>query len=122
MPTMFHIRCNTGISKLFSFQETAKYAGRIVCDGNGRLNPNSVLLSYCLCKKIGKNVKLQLSGTPDFSIFPGQVVVIEGKNRTGERVVAEKLYTDVKFPMYPTPKEFTSPRGTERVVSLHFEL
>lgn len=84
----------------------------MVCDSNGKLNTSSILLESCLSNnKLSENVQLQVNDVKEYSLFPGQIVVIEGRNPTGAKIIAEKLYTDVKLPMCPMPKEFLEPRG-----------
>ncbi|NXA81464.1 DPOA2 polymerase, partial [Thryothorus ludovicianus] len=40
----------------------------------------------------GAQVPLDLSELPEYSLFPGQVVALEGTNSTGKRMVVSKLY------------------------------
>jgi len=47
--------------------------GRICCDGNGRLNSNSLLLEGSIETSFGRQVPLDVSNVPQFSLFPGQV-------------------------------------------------
>lgn len=93
------------------FQETVTYAGRVLCDSNGKLNTSSILLESFLSNKMSENVQLQINNVSEYSLFPGQILVVEGRNPTGTKIIAEKLYTDVKLPMCPAPKQFLEPRG-----------
>ena len=47
--------------------------GRVQCDSDGRLNSNSVILHGSLDTCSGAAIPLDLSQTPSFSLFPGQV-------------------------------------------------
>lgn len=47
--------------------------GRIVCDSEGHLNANSVLLEGTLQHSAGHSVKLDLSQLLAYRLFPGQV-------------------------------------------------
>ena len=47
--------------------------GRVCCDGNGRLNANSLLLEGSMETSSGRQVPLDVSNLPQFSLFPGQV-------------------------------------------------
>ncbi|XP_065221865.1 DNA polymerase alpha subunit B isoform X2 [Planococcus citri] len=81
--------------------ETATFAGRILCDGRGKLNPSSLLLECCLFNIREEKVKLEVNEAPEYSLFPGQVIVVEGKNPDGKRIIAEKIYADAKPDIYP---------------------
>uniref|UniRef100_A0A8C6KTA4 DNA polymerase alpha subunit B n=1 Tax=Nothobranchius furzeri TaxID=105023 RepID=A0A8C6KTA4_NOTFU len=76
-------------------QDTISVLGQVCCDGNGKLNAKSVLLEAGPDQG-GQQVPVDLSELKEYSLFPGQVVVMEGMNATGERFVASKLY-DVSY-------------------------
>ncbi|NXI80371.1 DPOA2 polymerase, partial [Rhipidura dahli] len=73
-------------------QEPVTVLGQIGCDGNGKLNAKSVLLVGDREHSGGAQVPLDLSELPEYSLFPGQVVALEGTNSTGRRMVVSKLY------------------------------
>uniref|UniRef100_A0A8C6KPC0 DNA polymerase alpha subunit B n=1 Tax=Nothobranchius furzeri TaxID=105023 RepID=A0A8C6KPC0_NOTFU len=80
-------------------QDTISVLGQVCCDGNGKLNAKSVLLEAGPDQG-GQQVPVDLSELKEYSLFPGQVVVMEGMNATGERFVASKLYdVSYKFPL-----------------------
>ena len=54
-------------------QEPVAVVGRVCCDGNGRLNANSLLLEGSIETSSGRQVPLDVSNLPQFSLFPGQV-------------------------------------------------
>ena len=72
--------------------------GRICCDGNGRLNANSLLLEGSIDSSSGRQVPLDVSNVPQFSLFPGQVVAMDGINSSGRRFVANKIHEGVLSP------------------------
>ncbi|GBG78101.1 hypothetical protein CBR_g26038 [Chara braunii] len=74
-------------------QEPGLYVGRICCDGEGRLNPRSVLLegNGDSEQSNGHRVKVDLREIDSFSIFPGQIVGIEGRNPSGHCLVASRI-------------------------------
>lgn len=98
-------------SSFIFFQETVTFAGRVLCDSNGKLNTSSILLESFLSNKMSENVQLQINNVSEYSLFPGQILVVEGRNPTGTKIIAEKVYADVKLPMCPAPKQFLEPRG-----------
>lgn len=65
--------------------------GMICCDGEGRLNEKSIMLQSSAEHSGGESVRLDLQRLSQFSVFPGQVVGIEGHNPSGHCLVASKL-------------------------------
>lgn len=65
--------------------------GRIVCDSDAKLNENSVLLESS--REIGSGVRipLNLSSVPSYSLFPGQIVMLEGVNSDGKCLHVQKF-------------------------------
>ena len=53
-------------------QEEALHTGRIVGDGEGRLDVAALQLEGGLAASQGHRVRLDVSQLPDFRIFPGQ--------------------------------------------------
>lgn len=50
-----------------------------------------------------------MSEVPEYSLFPGQIVLVEGKNPVGDKIIAEKIHTDVLLSKCPAPKIFLNP-------------
>ncbi|XP_018409803.1 PREDICTED: DNA polymerase alpha subunit B isoform X1 [Nanorana parkeri] len=94
----FHIEEFTSVS--FPAQETVTVLGQIACDSNGKLNSKSVVLEGDREHSSGMYVPVDLSDLKEYSLFPGQVVVMEGTNSTGRKFVANKLYEGVPLPFY----------------------
>ncbi|KAA0714255.1 DNA polymerase alpha subunit B [Triplophysa tibetana] len=84
-------------------QNSITVLGQVCCDSNGKLNAQSVLLEAGQ-EQGGRQVPVDLSELKEFSLFPGQVVVMEGMNASGEKFVATKLYEGISLPFY-TPVE-----------------
>uniref|UniRef100_A0A8V0XAW8 DNA polymerase alpha 2, accessory subunit n=1 Tax=Gallus gallus TaxID=9031 RepID=A0A8V0XAW8_CHICK len=91
-------------SLLLPAQDSVTVLGRIGCDSNGKLNPKSAVLEGDRERSAGAQIPLELSELQEFSLFPGQVVVVEGTNSTGRRLVVSKLYEGVPLPFH-TPKD-----------------
>uniref|UniRef100_A0A4W4FCI0 DNA polymerase alpha subunit B n=1 Tax=Electrophorus electricus TaxID=8005 RepID=A0A4W4FCI0_ELEEL len=72
-------------------QDTVAVLGQVCCDSNGKLNAHSVLLEASQ-EQGARQVPVDLSELRDYSLFPGQVVIMEGMNTSGSRFVASKLY------------------------------
>lgn len=81
--------------------------GMIACDGNGRLNPSSILLEGSLETSDGFDTQLDVSSLPAYSLFPGQIVAISGTSSTGDKFVGSKLLPNVIAPFPDFPKTFT---------------
>ncbi|XP_068182355.1 DNA polymerase alpha subunit B isoform X2 [Antennarius striatus] len=80
-------------------QDSITVLGQVCCDSNGKLNAQSVLLEAGP-EQGGQQVPVVLSELKEYSLFPGQVVVMEGMNTTGRKLVASKLYEGVPLPFY----------------------
>ncbi|XP_029297834.1 DNA polymerase alpha subunit B [Cottoperca gobio] len=80
-------------------QDSITVLGQVCCDSNGKLNAQSVLLEAGP-EQGGQQVPVDLSELKDYSLFPGQVVVMEGMNTTGRKLMASKLYEGVPLPFY----------------------
>ncbi|XP_061091800.1 DNA polymerase alpha subunit B [Conger conger] len=80
-------------------QDSVTVLGQVCCDGNGKLNAQSVLLEAGQDQG-GRQVPVDLSELTEFSLFPGQVVVMEGMNTSGRKLMASKLYEGIPLPFY----------------------
>ncbi|XP_067373600.1 DNA polymerase alpha subunit B isoform X2 [Channa argus] len=80
-------------------QDKITVLGQVCCDSNGKLNVQSVLLETGP-EQGGQQVPVDLSELKEYSLFPGQVVVMEGMNTTGRKLMASKLYEGVPLPLY----------------------
>ncbi|KAM7250757.1 hypothetical protein ACFE04_022640 [Oxalis oulophora] len=72
-------------------QSTVFAVGMICCDGEGHLNEKSVLLQSSIEHSGGQRVRLDLHEIDQFSLFPGQVVGIQGQNPSGHCLIATKV-------------------------------
>ncbi|NXP15217.1 DPOA2 polymerase, partial [Thinocorus orbignyianus] len=79
-------------SVLLPAQEPVTVLGQISCDSNGKLNPKSVVLEGDREHSSGGQIPLDLSELKEYSLFPGQIVALEGTNSTGRMMVVSKLY------------------------------
>ncbi|XP_062854567.1 DNA polymerase alpha subunit B isoform X2 [Trichomycterus rosablanca] len=84
-------------------QDTVSVLGQVCCDSNGKLNAQSVLLEASQ-EHGARQVPVDLSELKEYSLFPGQVVVMEGINTSGSKFVASKLYEGVPLPFYSIPE------------------
>ncbi|KAG7464536.1 hypothetical protein MATL_G00166620 [Megalops atlanticus] len=85
-------------------QDRVTVLGQVCCDSNGKLNAQSVLLEAGQDQG-GRQVPLDLSELKEYSLFPGQVVVMEGMNTTGRKLVASKLCEGVPLPFHSAGME-----------------
>ncbi|RUS29659.1 DNA polymerase alpha subunit B N-terminal-domain-containing protein [Jimgerdemannia flammicorona] len=87
-------------------QDTITAVGRICCDTDSRLNDQSVLFETS--RRFGglHRVKLMLGDVPEFALFPGQILGVEGTNRTGHYLTASKF-------LPPPLPNLTLPNPTE---------
>nr|XP_033812159.1 DNA polymerase alpha subunit B isoform X2 [Geotrypetes seraphini] len=96
-------------------QEPVTVLGQIGCDSNGRLNSKSVILEGDQEYSSGMQVPVDLSELKEYSLFPGQVVVMEGINSTGRKLIVSKLYEGVPLPFYK-PTEALEDSGPQMVL------
>ncbi|XP_071505215.1 DNA polymerase alpha subunit B-like [Diadema antillarum] len=76
-------------------QESETIVGRICCDSNGRLNAQSVMMEGSVESSAGKQTAISLAEVKAYSLFPGQVVAMDGVNSAGVKFVASKIYPGV---------------------------
>jgi len=95
------------VSVLRATVEVATAVGRVVCDSEGKLNASSVFLETTRKSSSGMRVKLDLTQVPEFALFPGQVVAVQGSNPRGSAVQVEALYAGV-------PRAPPAPRGPDQ--------
>ncbi|XP_068280890.1 DNA polymerase alpha subunit B [Nyctibius grandis] len=91
-------------SVLLPAQEPVTVLGQIGCDSNGKLNAKSVVLEGDREHSSGGQVPLDLSELKEYSLFPGQIVALEGTNSTGRKMVVSKLYEGVPLPFHTPPE------------------
>ncbi|XP_019501138.1 PREDICTED: DNA polymerase alpha subunit B isoform X2 [Hipposideros armiger] len=100
-----HYKIEAFTPVLVPAQESVTLLGQIGCDSNGKLNNKSVILEGDREHSSGAQVPVDLSELKEYSLFPGQVVVMEGINTTGRKLVATKLYEGVPLPFYQPTEE-----------------
>jgi len=81
-------------------QDTVWVCGRICCEAaQGRINKSSVVLEGSRRDSGGRRVKLELQDLSSYSLFPGQVVLVEGVNSSGRKMVAKKILEGIPPPI-----------------------
>eukprot|EP00960_Hanusia_phi_P036328 752272-Hanusia_phi.AAC.2 len=81
-------------------QDLAWFCGRICVEGDfGVINATSVFIEGVN----GRRVKLDLSRSGEFAVFPGQIVVIHGTNADGNCIVAHSIHSNASVPLMKTP-------------------
>jgi len=76
--------------------------GQVVCDADGKLNAESVLLEGSP-NDGGQQVRLDLSSLSNYSLFPGQIISVEGLNNVGTKLVAQQSWSDSSPTDPPSP-------------------
>nr|XP_022332439.1 DNA polymerase alpha subunit B-like [Crassostrea virginica] len=76
-------------------QEEVTLVGRVCCDSLGKMNAKSVILEGSRDTSAGRFIPLDLSDLKQYSLFPGQIVAMEGINTSGQKFVVKKLYEGV---------------------------
>jgi DNA polymerase alpha subunit B len=85
-------------------QDTVWVCGRICCEAaEGRINKSSVVLEGSRRDSAGRRVHLDLQEVPAYSLFPGQIVLVEGVNSSGRRMVAKRIVEGIARPPLASP-------------------
>ncbi|XP_076971869.1 DNA polymerase alpha subunit B [Tamandua tetradactyla] len=100
-----HYKIEAFTPVLVPTQEPVALLGQIGCDSNGKLNSKSVILEGDREHSSGAQIPVDLSELKEYSLFPGQVVIMEGINTTGRKLVATKLYEGVPLPFHHPTEE-----------------
>ncbi|GKD15499.1 DNA polymerase alpha subunit B [Tanacetum coccineum] len=72
-------------------QKSIFAVGMICCEEEGRLKEKPIMLQSSVEHSGGQRVRLDLQKLDQFSIFPGQVVGVEGHNPSGHYLIATKI-------------------------------
>jgi DNA polymerase alpha subunit B len=84
-------------------QNTVFVCGRICCeDASGRMNKSTIMLEGSLSESNGRRVQLDLQPLQSFSLFPGQIVVVEGVNSSGRKMAAKQIFDGCPAPLVKT--------------------
>ncbi|KAJ1969594.1 DNA-directed DNA polymerase alpha subunit pol12 [Dispira parvispora] len=90
-------------------QSPVVVVGRICSESEAKLNKQSVVLEASRSHGGGCRVRLGLDQVPTFSLFPGQIVAMEGVNTNGDMFTVTKfLPPPVLPPVKTTPKELST--------------
>jgi DNA polymerase alpha subunit B len=85
-------------------QDTVWVCGRICCEAaEGRINKTSVVLEGSRRDSAGRRVHLDLQELSTYSLFPGQVVLVEGVNSSGRKMVAKRIIEGIPKPSLTSP-------------------
>ncbi|CAI9093266.1 OLC1v1028731C2 [Oldenlandia corymbosa var. corymbosa] len=78
-------------------QKSLLAVGMICCEEDGRLKEKPILLQSSVEHSGGQRIRLDLQKLEQFSIFPGQVVGVEGHNPSGHCLIASRIIDHVPF-------------------------
>lgn len=80
--------------------------GRICTDAaEGKINRDSVLLEGSNKDSNGRRVKLDLSKVGAYSLFPGQIVLVEGTDSSGKTMVVKRIVEGFHLETPKTPPD-----------------
>lgn len=88
-------------------QDTVWVCGRICCEAaEGRINAQSVMLEGSRRDSQGRRVRLKLDEMQYYSLFPGQIVLVEGLCGDGRTMVAKRIMEGCPLsPLQSTPQQ-----------------
>lgn len=85
-------------------QDTIWVCGRICCEAaDGRINKTSVVLEGDRKSSRGCRVHLDLQDLPSYALFPGQIVLVQGVNSNGRKMLAKRIVEGAMQPLPTTP-------------------
>lgn len=84
-------------------QEIITCVGRVCCDSESHLNAASIVLEGAHSVSSGRTIKLDLSKLRQYSLFPGQIIAVQGVTPTGGTLIAHKIYTSAALPSPENP-------------------
>ncbi|XP_052184323.1 uncharacterized protein LOC127796292 isoform X2 [Diospyros lotus] len=103
--------CEELMDPTIASQKSVFAVGMICCEEEGRLKEKPIMLQSSIEHSGGQRVRLDLQKMNQFSIFPGQVVGIEGHNPSGHCLIASKVVDYIPLPvsadadLHPTKKQ-----------------
>ncbi|XP_071696049.1 uncharacterized protein [Rutidosis leptorrhynchoides] len=83
--------CEELVDPSVASQKSIFAVGMICCEEEGRLKEKPIMLQSSVEHSGGQRVRLDLQKLDQFSIFPGQVVGVEGHNPSGHYLIATKI-------------------------------
>jgi len=86
-------------------EEEALFSGRVCCDSVGRLNAKSVVLEGSRETSAGQRIPLDLSEVKNYSLFPGQIISVQGTNKTGATINASGIYKGIRLPFFSAKRK-----------------
>ncbi|CAH2045616.1 unnamed protein product, partial [Iphiclides podalirius] len=106
-----------GFSELSSTEITV--SGRIECDADARLNSKSVVLQGTWETSLSQAVTVDTNSLKQYSLFPGQVVVMRGLNPRGDRFIPHEVFCDASQPIPDSKADMmNSLKGTLAMVTV----
>ncbi|KAL7093886.1 hypothetical protein ACP275_11G067200 [Erythranthe tilingii] len=97
-------------------QKSIFAVGMICCEEEGRLKEKPILLQSSVEHSGGQRVRLDLQKLNQFSIFPGQVVGIEGHNPSGHCLIASKIIDSVPSSITSTEQQPPKRQALDHVI------
>lgn len=79
-------------------QDVVFCCGRVVNETQGKLNKTSIVLEGSRRDSNGRRAQILLD-LPSYSLFPGQIVLVEGINSSGRRMTVKRIVDGCAAPM-----------------------
>lgn len=87
-------------------QNSVWVCGRVCNDSSeGKLNSSSVILEGDRYISSGRKISLKLVELNGYSLFPGQIILVNGTNSTGREMVATRIIEGLQQPLPSTSPE-----------------
>lgn len=89
-------------------QHVITCVGRICCDSETKINPNSTLLVSTDDNKL-RSVRLNFSHINSVGLFAGQTVVVRGINARGDMLFVQEIHSERELTRSPKPIGLSEP-------------
>jgi len=86
--------------------DTVWVCGRVCNEASdGKINSTSVLLEGSRMGSGGRRIQLDLKELPQFAVFPGQILLVNGVNSSGRRMVVKQMLEGIPRPLPTSPPD-----------------
>lgn len=105
-------------------QDDVWICGRVFSESaeNNKLNENNVMLQGSYVCSNSQSISLNLAGCDEFSLFPGQIVLVNGRNPDGKRFLCKQIVEPgFMIPSSNTTATTTS-TNTNQIYSIQIKL
>jgi DNA polymerase alpha subunit B len=84
--------------------DTVWVCGRVCNESSeGNINKTSIVLEGSKLQSAGRRVLLDITEVQQYALFPGQIIMVEGINPSGRKMIAKRIIEGMPAPHVTTP-------------------